>query len=46
MFQFTTELLNFLVQKQAIDEFFRLSLEVAVNDLLQVELSSFLGYEP
>lgn len=46
MTQFTTELLNFLAQKQDIDEFFRSSLEIAMNDLLQVELSAFLGYEP
>ncbi|MCT2963659.1 IS256 family transposase, partial [Streptococcus thermophilus] len=46
MIQFTTELLNFLAQKQDIDEFFRTSLETAMNDLLQAELSAFLGYEP
>ena len=46
MTQFTTELLNFLAQKQDIDEFFRSSLETAMNDLLQAELSAFLGYEP
>ena len=43
MTQFPTELLNFLVQKQDIDEFFRSSLETAMNDLLQAELSAFLG---
>ena len=31
MTQFTTELLNFLAQKQDIDEFFRTSLETAMN---------------
>ena len=46
MTQFTTELLNFLAQKQDIDEFFRSSLETVMNDLLQAELSAFLGYEP
>ena len=46
MTQFTTELLNFLAQKQDIDEFFRTSLETAMNDLLQAELSAFLEYEP
>ena len=46
MTPFTTELLNFLAQKQDIDEFFRTSLETAMNDLLQAELSAFLGYEP
>ena len=43
---FTTELHNFLAQKQDIDEFFRTSPETAMNDLLQAELSAFLGYEP
>ena len=46
MTPFTTELLNFLAQKQDSDEFFRTSLETAMNDLLQAELSAFLGYEP
>ena len=46
MTQFSTELLNFLVQKLDIDEFFRSALETAMNDLLQAELSAFLGYEP
>lgn len=43
MTQFTTELLNFLAQKSDIDEFFRYSLETAMNELLQAELSAFLG---
>ena len=46
MTQFSTELLNFLAQKQDIDEFFRTSLETAMNDPLQAELSALLGYEP
>ena len=46
MNQFTTELINFLAQKQDIDEFCRTSLETAMNDLLQAELSTFLGSEP
>ena len=46
MTQFTTDLLNFLAQNQNIDESFRTSLEIAMNDLLQAELSAFLGYEP
>ena len=46
MTQFTTELLHFLAQKQDIDEFFRTSLETAMNDLLKAELSALLGYEP
>ena len=46
MTQFTTELLNFLSPKQDIDEFFRSSLDTAKNNLLQADLSAFLGYEP
>ena len=46
MTRFTTDLLNFLAPKQDIDEFFRSSLEATMNDLLQAELSAFLGYEP
>ena len=46
MTQFTTELLNFLAPKKDIDEIFRTSLETAMNDLLQAELSAFLEYEP
>lgn len=44
--KFTKELLNFLAPKQDINEFFRSSLETAMSDLIQVELSAFLGYEP
>ena len=46
MTQFTTKLIHFLDQKQDIDEFFRSFLETVMNDLLQAELSAFLGYEP
>lgn len=46
MTQFTTELLNFTAQKQEIDKFFRQSLETAMNEILQAELSAFLGYDP
>ena len=46
MTQFTTEFLNFLVKKRDINDFFRSSLETAMNDLLKVELSALLGYEP
>ena len=46
MTQFTTKLLNFLAQKQDIDEFFRSFLETVMNDLLQAKLSAFLAYEP
>ncbi|ETW87882.1 transposase [Streptococcus thermophilus M17PTZA496] len=40
MTQFTTELLNFLAQKKDIDEFFRSSLETAMNDRTTVLSSS------
>ena len=40
MTQFSTELLNFLAQKQDIDEFFRTSLETAMNDPLQADRKS------
>ena len=46
MTQFTTEFLNLLVKKRDIDEFFRSSLEIAMNGLLKAELSTLLGYEP
>lgn len=36
MTQFSTELLNFLAQKQDIDEFFRSFLETAMNGLLPI----------
>ena len=39
MSQFTTELLNFLAQKQDIDEVFRTSLETAMNAKFQVQIS-------
>ena len=42
MTQFSTELLNFLAQKQDIDEFFQSSLETAMNNLLQTELSALI----
>ncbi len=44
--QFTIEFLNFLLKKRDIDEFFRSSLETAMNDLLKAELSALLRYEP
>ena len=40
MTEFTTELLTFLSPKQDIDELFRTSLETAMNDPLQAELSA------
>ena len=35
-----------LVQKQDLNEIFCQHLEQAINDLLQHELATFLGYEP
>lgn len=46
MTQFTTDLLEFLSQQSNIDEFFRSCLEKAMNELMQAELSAFLGYDP
>ena len=34
-----------LLKNNSLDEFFREHLENAMNDLLQVELTAFLGYE-
>lgn len=45
MTHFATELVNFLAQRQDIDEFFRSTLETSMNELLHAELLSFLGYE-
>lgn len=46
MTQFITDLTKFLANHSDIDEFFRASLEHAMNELLQAELTSVLGYEP
>ena len=40
-----TELMKTLLQNGSVDEFFRQQLETAINDLLQAELTAFLGYE-
>ncbi|MCD8087512.1 MAG: IS256 family transposase [Oscillospiraceae bacterium] len=45
MSDFNTKLMNALLKGDSVDEFFCQHLEAAVNDLLQAELSSFLGYE-
>lgn len=45
MNQFTTDIVQALVQKQDITEVFRLHLEKAVNTLLETELTAFLNYE-
>jgi len=46
MINFTTDLMTALVQRQDLNAFFREQLETAMNQLLQAELSSVLGYEP
>ena len=45
MLNLNTELMNVLLKNESIDEFFRQQLEMAMNSLLQSELSAFLGYE-
>ncbi|MFD1927583.1 IS256 family transposase [Sporosarcina siberiensis] len=45
MTQFTTDIVQALVQKQDITEVFRSHLETAVNTLLTTELTAFLDYE-
>lgn len=44
MNHFTTELLEALVSKESIQEVIRQSLEKAMNELLQIELTEHLGY--
>lgn len=45
MFNLNTELMAALLKKESLDEVFRRHLETAINELLQAELSAFLGYE-
>ena len=45
MHDLNTELMQALLKNESLDEFFRAHLEKAVNDLLQNELTAFLGYE-
>lgn len=45
MSNLNTELMTALLQNDSLDEFFRQHLENAMNDLLQAELTVFLGYE-
>ncbi|WP_432694422.1 hypothetical protein ACRBU7_27340 (plasmid) [Priestia aryabhattai] len=45
MNQFTTNLVQALVQKEDVTEIFRSHLENAVNTLLASELTAFLDYE-
>lgn len=45
MSNLNTELMKALLKNDSLDEFFREHLENAMNDLLQAELTAFLGYE-
>lgn len=45
MLNFTTEIMETLINKGDLDELFRCHLELAVNSLLQAELTAFLDYE-
>lgn len=45
MFNINTELMKTLLKNESLEEFFRAHLEEAMNDLLQSELTAFLGYE-
>ena len=45
MNDYTTELMKALVENSSIEEVFRGQLEKAVNDLIAIELSEYLGYE-
>nr|WP_270265750.1 IS256 family transposase [Enterococcus lactis] len=45
MLYFTTEIMETLINKGDLDELFRCHLELAVNSLLQAELTAFLDYE-
>lgn len=45
MSDLNTELMKTLLNNESLDEFFRSHLEEAVNNLLQNELTAFLGYE-
>jgi Transposase, Mutator family. len=44
MNQFTTETMYALARKEDLPEVFRQHLEMAINELLQAELTEFLGY--
>ena len=45
MSNFTTELMTALFKGEGVEEIMRLELESAMNELLKVELTSFLDYE-
>ncbi len=45
MINFTTEIMETLINKGDLDDLFRRHLELAINTLLQAELTAFLDYE-
>ena len=45
MTNFTTEIIETLINKGDLDDLFRRHLELAINTLLQAELTAFLDYE-
>lgn len=45
MTNFTTEIMETLITKGDLDDLFRRHLELAINSLLQAELTAFLDYE-
>ena len=45
MTNFTTEIMETLINKGDLDDLFRRHLELAINSLLQAELTAFLDYE-
>ena len=45
MSNLNTELMKALLENESIEEVFRSNLEKAVNDLLKIELTEYLGYE-
>lgn len=45
MTNFTTEIMETLISKGDLDDLFRRHLELAINSLLQAELTAFLDYE-
>ncbi|ULQ49460.1 transposase [Liquorilactobacillus nagelii] len=46
MEQFTKDLTKTLLSNGDVKEFFRQQLETAINQILQAELTSLLGYDP
>lgn len=46
MTDFNTDLTKALLEQRDLNDFFREQLEFSMNQLLQAELSSVLGYEP